>query len=245
MIMKDRNAILLLLTIFLFLFSCKRENNIIESGYESYRYELWKKLIDHNYQFDFIGTKKDIGSYPEYLGHSFDVDHEGKGGIESGGVLNNMSSILSTISTPDIVLLGVGGNDFLNGGKEPSETIGNINQIIDLLQNNNPNVTIFLEQIAPARADIMSSDLASNIEEFNTEILIVAGNQTDSNSVVIPIDMNTDFSKFYFADEVHYNKHGALFIANKYFNAIEAQSISNNNLTILALGDSRVEGNRP
>ena len=25
-------------------------------NFESYRYELWKKLIDNNFTFDFIGT---------------------------------------------------------------------------------------------------------------------------------------------------------------------------------------------
>jgi len=32
--------------------------------YESYRYELWKLLLDGNYDFDFIGTETDPADYP-------------------------------------------------------------------------------------------------------------------------------------------------------------------------------------
>lgn len=58
-------------------------------SYESYRYELWKNIIDNNYNFDFIGREKDYGTYPLYAGLEFDNGHEGSGGFESDDVHYN------------------------------------------------------------------------------------------------------------------------------------------------------------
>ena len=51
--------------------------------YESFRYELWKDLIDNDWTFDFIGTQTDEATYPIYNNLSFDLDHEGRGGWTS------------------------------------------------------------------------------------------------------------------------------------------------------------------
>ena len=48
--------------------------------FESYRYELWKDLIDGDWEFDYIGTETETGSYPNYEGLAFDPDHQGHGG---------------------------------------------------------------------------------------------------------------------------------------------------------------------
>ena len=48
--------------------------------FESYRYGLWKNLVDYGYDFDFVGRQKDYGTYAEYLDQEFYKDHEGQGG---------------------------------------------------------------------------------------------------------------------------------------------------------------------
>ena len=35
--------------------SCKKDREQENESYESYRYELWKNLVDNNYNFDFVG----------------------------------------------------------------------------------------------------------------------------------------------------------------------------------------------
>ena len=45
--------------------------------FESYRYYLWKDLIDGGWNA-FIGTELETGSYPNYGGLSFDTDHRGR-----------------------------------------------------------------------------------------------------------------------------------------------------------------------
>ncbi len=37
-------------------------------NFESYLYNLWKKLVDGAWDFDFIGTMTDPASYPEPSG---------------------------------------------------------------------------------------------------------------------------------------------------------------------------------
>ena len=162
----------------------------------------------------------------------------------------NFKSFLSNfinIQTPNIVLLSIGGNDLLDGGNPPSEPISNINLLVDKLQAHNSAITIFIEQIAPANDATMTMNLTTNINEFNSQIDLLASSLTTSSSKVIALDMNTNFDESYLADDVHYNELGAKFIADIYFLGIQSEYSSTNlsDLKILPLGDSRVEGNRP
>ena len=116
----------LILILIIFNSSCykdRNQNDETNDYYESYRYELWKNLVDNNYNFDFIGTQVDNGSYEDYDGQNFDVDHEGSGGYESEDVLNAIDEVLQNIQTPNIVLLSIGVNDLLDGGNPPSAPI--------------------------------------------------------------------------------------------------------------------------
>lgn len=189
--------------------------------YESFRYELWKDLIDNNWTFDFIGTQSDNASYPSYGNKIFDVDHEGRGGWTSGQILDELNSWLSETGSPDIVLLSSpGGNDGLQG-LPYEDAVENINSIIDILQTNNPNVTIVIEQMAPGRTDIMTSELTSFLDQMQQEVLNISTNQSTSTSQVIAVDMFTGFDDSLLADDVHYNESGAEFIATRYYNVLE------------------------
>ena len=222
--------------------SCKK---VDEDGYESYRYELWKKCISNNYTIDFLGMQYDDGNYPDFNGFSFDRDHEGIGGIETEGVLDNIDEVLQQVNDFNIVLLCIGGNDLLNGIDDPQTAIDNIHLIIDAIQNAHPDVTIFIEKIAPGNNEIMTPEFQLKLDEFNQLIAALAPIQTNANSNVIAVDMYTGFTENLLADDVHYNQEGALFIAERYFNAISSSFSSNATLNILPLGDSRVEGARP
>tara|TARA_Y100000991_G_scaffold163535_1_gene125502 strand:- start:572 stop:1306 length:735 start_codon:yes stop_codon:yes gene_type:complete len=222
--------------------SCKKGD---DDGYESYRYELWKKCISNNYAIDFVGMQYDDGNYPEFNGFSFDRDHEGIGGIETDGVLDNIDEVLQQVNDFNVVLLCIGGNDLLNGIDDPQTAIDNIHLIIDAIQNTHPDVTIFIEKIAPGNNEIMTPEFQLKLDEFNQLITALATIQTNANSNVITVDMYTGFTENLLADDVHYNQEGALFIAERYFNAISSSFNSNTALNILPLGDSRVEGARP
>ncbi len=108
---------------------------------------MWKDLKENNWTFDFIGTRSDNASYPSLSGAEFDTDHEGRGGWTSGEILDGLDYWLNQTGAADIVLLSSpGGNDGLQG-LPYSQAVSNINSIIDILQDNNPNVTIILENM--------------------------------------------------------------------------------------------------
>ncbi len=190
-------------------------------NFESYRYELWKKLVAQDLNIDFVGTRLDDNNYPDFMGQSFDRDHQGTGGAETSDIFHFVNNLKIDATLPSIVLLGIGGNDLTDGQKTVTATIENINQIIDALQTRNPQITILLEQIAPARSDFLDSNLTTLLHQFNAAIVNIGLTQTDENSKVIIVDMASNWSDEYMADAVHYNEAGAKEVAGRYFEAME------------------------
>lgn len=190
-------------------------------SFSSYRYELWKLMVEGNWEFDFIGSMEDELPFDDYNGQSFDRDHEGHGGYTSGQILSQLEGWLDQAGTPDIVLFSSpGGNDALQN--LPYENaVENINAIIDVIQSKNPNVTILIEQLAPAQSELMVGNLATYFMQMNEDVESIAANQSTPTSNVIVVDMATGFTDALLADNVHYNEEGAKFIAERYYNVLE------------------------
>ena len=242
-----KNSILKLFIISLIIFSCNNENVItpIETtaplpvvttkimplgasrvegdrpNYESYRYELWKLLIDGNWNFDYVGTQSDNSEYPTYSGLNFDTDHEGRGGWTAELILSQIENWLNELEDmPDIVLFSSpGGNDALGGG-DYGTILSNVNSIIDIIQQANPNVTIIIEKLAPANSIIMVPPLTDYFDSWGEDVVTLAQQQSTSTSQVITVDMYTGFNDSYLADVLHYNQSGAEFIANRYYDVL-------------------------
>ncbi len=186
-------------------------------AFESFRYELWKLMIDGEWEFDYIGTMEDDAAYPAFAGADFDTDHEGRGGYTSGQILAGINGWLDDAGAPDIVLFSSpGGNDALEG-LPYDQAISNINEVIDAIQAANPEVTVIIEQLAPARTDLATPELVAYMEQLRQDVLTIATDQTTATSQVIPVDMYTGFSDAFLADDVHYNEAGARFIADRYY----------------------------
>lgn len=190
--------------------------------FESYRYELWKLMIDGGWEFDYIGTQTDEASYPDVSDLSFDPDHEGRGGWTSGEILDNINEWIGKTGVPDIVLFSSpGGNDILNGSTSYSVIISNINDIIDILQSENPDVTIVIEQLAPGMTSFMTTEFITAFNNMQEDVLEIATQQTTANSKVITVNMFNGFDDSHLADDVHYNEKGALFIADRYYDILQ------------------------
>ena len=189
--------------------------------FESYRFELWKDLIDGGWDFDYIGTETETGSYPNYENLSFDPDHQGKMSWTSEKIFEELESILHETGYPDIVLFSSpGGNDILDG--LPYENvIENINDIIDLFQDRNPDIVILIEQLAPGKTSFMTPELTLIFDQAVLDVETIAQEQTDENSLVIPVNMFEGFVDSYLADDIHYNTEGAEFIAQRYYEVLE------------------------
>lgn len=194
--------------------------------FESFRYELWKKLIENGWSVDFIGTRSDEARYPEVNGSSFDRDHQGVSGWTSGEILAELPGWLEETGAPDIVLFSSpGGNDALQA-LPFDDAVSNINAIIDLIQEANPEVRILMEQMAPGTSGIMTTELSSYIAGLHREVSTIAAEKATDSSELTAVDMFTGFSDDLLADDVHYNEAGARFIADRYYAALEAVLVS-------------------
>lgn len=196
-------------------------------AYESYRYELWKRMVEAGYNVDFIGQKSDEASYEPVNGFCFDPNHQGTGGFTSTELLQELNGVSYT-NPPAVVTLGIGGNDLFTQ-EDPnlvppvSDVIANVSAIIDRLRVLNPSVDIFLEQIAPGKTSFMTTEKNNLFTEYYQAIDTLATGKTTATSSIIVIDMAAGFSDDLLADDVHYNEAGAAFIAQRYFDAIKQE----------------------
>ena len=188
--------------------------------FESYRYALWKELINGNWSVDFVGTQTDSSHYDDYQNYCFDDDHEGHSGWTSKQINNAIGDWLKKTDTPDVVLFSSpGGNDALQG-ETLASILPNIIAIIDKIQAHNPNVTILIEQMTPAKSIFMNAEITAAFEQIHTIIGEIASRKTTETSKVIAVDMATGFSDKFLADNIHYNVEGAKFVAEKYYDKL-------------------------
>ena len=186
-------------------------------AFYSYRYDLWKRLLDSQWTFDFVGTQTDEFDYPRYLDKAFDSDHQGHSGWTSEDILSHASDWLNLIDTPDIVLLSSpGGNDILEGWAVKN-AVTNIEKLLQKIQSYNPEVVVLIEQMAPAKSSFMTDNINSSIQSMHDEVNRLCLEYTTARSLVEPIDMADGFKDEFLADDIHYNQKGAIFIADRYF----------------------------
>lgn len=196
-------------------------NSVTQSNYAhySYRYFLWKKLVEAHVNFDFVGTlnsnRDGNPEWPEYMGLSFDSDHEGHWGFRADEILAELPEWLSYYF-PDIVLLHIGSNDCLQDNSIES-TVLEIKQIIAELRNKNSSVTILLAKLIP----FIDTSINNRINTLNANMNNIAGEVTTPLSKVIVVDQNTGFDvqKDTF-DGGHPNESGEEKMATIWFDAL-------------------------
>ena len=194
---------------------------------ESYRYELWQLLNEEGWAFNFIGTQSDERLYPPQNNSFFDSDHEGRSGCTSQEIADSLESWLFLTGSPQIVLFSSpGGNDILLNTPY-HQILSNIISIIETFQSNNPDVTIIIEQMAPAHSDLMSEEIKDQIEKLKIDLERLATFYSTASSKVIAVDMYSGFQDDYLADDLHYNAQGARFIAQKYYHALRSTLVEN------------------
>lgn len=194
-------------------------------GLKSFRYDLWKKLIDANYSFDFIGNKNTNDPvnpvFPDYQGKTFDPDHQGQSGIRADTVAANLPGWL-TGYTPDIVLLHLGTNDMLQD-KSVNSTIEALRQIITSLREDNASVSILLASpigYSDHNYAVGPGDI-DRLETLQARIHTLATEMDTFNSPVVWVNQASGFDPDRdTADGIHPNAAGEEKMAQKWFDAI-------------------------
>ncbi|MBV6624590.1 MAG: tandem-95 repeat protein [Rivularia sp. (in: Bacteria)] len=192
-----------------------------ENGYNSYRKELWELLNQAGYNVDFVGSEnrnKDGGNFED---RSFDPDHEGHWGWRIDEIINGRGgqgklSDWLTGYTPDIALIHLGSNDAIQSNSAVS-SVEELKQVIDILRQDNPNVTIFLSQLIPA----VNSGFNNRIQQLNSLIPGIVADENQTNSPVILVDQNSGFNANTDTyDGVHPDPSGEAKMAQKWFDAL-------------------------
>ena len=203
----------------------------------SYRYPLWKKLIDADIKFDFVGSmdsqlatySKGTPPQPDYKGRKFDKDHEGHFAWEVNDIVNGRHPNNGTGSGSlsqwmldydfDIALVHLGTNDAFYRQSNP-QVAAELKAVINTLREDNPNAIILLAKVIPtsrSKADKQA------VEKLNEAIPSVASQMNNSASPVILVDQFTDFNanaETY--DGIHPNALGEERIAQRWYDAITA-----------------------
>ncbi|HEY4652291.1 MAG TPA: GDSL-type esterase/lipase family protein [Pontibacter sp.] len=200
----------------------------------SYRYNLWKKLLDANLDVDFVGShavnKNGNPNWPAYKGRNFDSDNEGHWGWTADQILygntsepaNGKLNEWLTGYTPDILLLHLGTNDIFQG--HPLDgTLDELREVVKQVRARNPNVVILLAQLIPADPARVSSNTAENIRRFNEKIPGLVEELDQVLSPVVLVDQYTGFNAKEGVDTwdgVHPNAAGEEKMAQRWFTAL-------------------------
>ncbi|SIT94346.1 SGNH/GDSL hydrolase family protein [Pontibacter indicus] len=225
-------------------------NSITQGGevHPSYRYELWKMLVDAGLKFEFVGSMDtnwyrqapntehgaDVAS-PKmgetYKGQTFTNKHEGHWGWMTADLLNGyanptqykrdkgkLSDWLKGY-TPDVVLMHLGTNDMIHA-KTTDGTVNRIEQIIGQLRADNENVAILLAKITPIPAEYANVD---STQHFVSLLPGLASRLTTQKSPIIVVDINSGYNPATLTyDALHPNTEGEKFIAKRWYDAIQA-----------------------
>jgi hypothetical protein len=63
-----------------------------------------------------------------------------------------------------------------------NQAIPTIEAVIDALQNSNPDVTILIEQLPPARSDILTPELTNYFDQLKQGVAMIALESTTNSS---------------------------------------------------------------
>ncbi len=188
-----------------------------DSNHQSYRYELWKKLVDTGVPFDLQGSLqgnfKGDPSWPEYKSLTFDRDHEGHWGWRVDEILSEVNQWLDQ-NTPDVALVHLGTNDVFQQ-QSINSTLSELTELVARLRVKNPKIKVILAEVIPSKQN------NSKLNELNSGIVTLAEKLNSSESPIYLVDMGVGFdpnTDTY--DGVHPNQSGEEKMAAIWFDGL-------------------------
>jgi len=170
-----------------------------EEGRRSYRYYLWKRLVQEGVEFDFIGTQHlnhgGEGYWPDYKSLVFDRDHESHRDWRIDQIVNGkdgepekryLEQWLDGY-TPDIAVVMLGTHDVLQN-KETEWAEREMRRVIETLRADNDQVAILLVVPPPVR-----HDNAALIEALGEAYARIVERETTVSSPIRLLDLPRGF----------------------------------------------------
>lgn len=185
-----------------------------QESLQSYRYPLWKKLIDAQWPFDMVGSMDDVyedksdSLWPDYNSIAFDVDHEGHWGWRVRELKDELPNWMGLYPF-DVVLLHGGTNDLGDESTSIEEIVQDMEDLIDILWDYNPQALIILAKIIP----ISDPRRSPRVPIYNEAL----ENAFEDVPNLYILDMYSGFdAQEYLVDHVHPNELGEDFMAQKW-----------------------------
>lgn len=189
-----------------------------QAGQTSYRYWLYKSLLNAGFVPNFIGSKTGVrfGSplYPD-----FDQQHEGHSGWRADQILARIGFWADRYK-PDIYLIHLGTNDLIQGvnsgqsGIVPA-TVSDLRNIIDTIRRETPLAMIVLAKIIPNNRPV-----SSLLNELNKRIPEIVAEKHRTTSPVLLADQFTGYNLSDNYDGIHPGISGDQKMSAVWFNKI-------------------------
>lgn len=192
------------------------------SGQKSYRYALWKKLVDSGTAFDMTGSLqgnfKGDPDWPDYKLLAFDRDHEGHWGWRVDEVLAEIDTWLKQ-NTPDVALIHLGTNDIFQA-QSVSGTLDELTKLIARFRANNPQINVLLAQVVPSKYH------NEQLDELNVGIAELAQKLNLPQSPIYLVDTGLGFDpETNTYDGVHPNESGEEKMAKSWMKGLLATDL--------------------
>lgn len=199
--------------------------NMGMDSHGSYRYPLWKKLIDNEINVQFVGTETENHVapyvYPDYNGHVFDPTHQSKYGIMIREQNLNLPYAFAEVEV-DIVIILLGDNDLREMTGDIRIKLNTMNdrmkKMIHLYRAENADIHIYLVEHFSywepfPEINQMFKNLAEEMNLPNSPIHTI---ETIKGWVSKPNSKGTCT-----VDWVHPNGRGDQLLADRIYNAIQ------------------------
>ena len=99
----------------------------------SWRYPLWKKLVDRGIEIDYLGSEKGgfngDPDWADYKGQAFDRQNEAHWGWTAWGVRDGLENWLNGYAPPDIAVIMLGSN-----GEDDDKIAKNVAAHVDMIR---------------------------------------------------------------------------------------------------------------
>lgn len=205
-----------------------------DENYASYRFPLWKKLVDADTQVEFVGShdkNKWLKDSPKqnatYKGKTFTNVNEGHWGWRIDQILNGheddsgagkLSDWLQQY-TPDYALIHLGTNDIFQN-QPLDQTIGELEQVISSIRAKNGGVRILLAQLIPANK-FYDNYTDEAIRNYNSKVKALGDRLSTAASPIVVVDQYTGFDpSAMLHDDAHPNEQGEEVMAQKWYDAL-------------------------
>ncbi len=145
------------------------------SGVYMHKKDIQKKLTIERGGIVFIGNSITAqGPWRELLGRA-DVYNRGIEGDMTRGLLERLPGVLAAEPAKLFVMIGI--NDLINHSEE--EVVGNYKEIIDLIRQQSPATSVYIQSILPVNNEVRQSGISNESVRRINESLRKLAQQND------------------------------------------------------------------